>query len=147
MKESKGMKERISARKIAGIILCIFTVIIFVLILLFSADYRAQKKIVEKYYLSIQNLQYESVYKCFTEEKKSEMTIDELTENLNIMKVMLENEYGKNTKIKATIKNAEEIGESVIVSVTLKYYSKEKSEEVDEQLTLIEENNKWLINS
>ena len=140
------MKNILSFSKIIGIGLCVLSVIIMCGLFFFSSDYRAQKKICEKYYTSVQTEKYEDAYNCFSDGYKTNNSEDEFKNQISSEFDGLKKKYGDNVKIKSKIKSSLKSGNNSEMTVVIKFYGDKGSGSSEIQIEMIKQNGKWLIN-
>ena len=140
------MKNILSFSKIIGIGVCILSIIIMCGLFFFSSDHRAQKKICEKYYISVQTEKYEDAYNCFSDSYKENYSADKFKNQISSEFKGFIKQYGDNVKIKSKIKSSVKSGDTSKITVVVKFYGDKGSGSSEIQMEMIKQNGKWLIN-
>lgn len=140
------MKNILSFSKIIGICLCVLSIIIMCGLFFFSSDHRAQKKICEKYYISVQTEKYEDAYNCFSDNYKANNSADKFKNQISSEFKGFIKQYGDNVKIKSKIKLSVKSGDTSKMTVVIKFYGDKGSGSSEIQMEMIKQNGEWLIN-
>ncbi|GEM_PF-5461488 len=139
------MKNILSFSKIIGIGLCVLSVIIMCGLFFFSSDHRAQKKICEKYYISVQTEKFEDAYNCFSDSYKTNNSADKFKNQISSEFDGFKKKYGDNFKIKSKIKSSVKSGDTSEMTAVIKFYGDKGSGSSEIQIEMIKQNGKWLI--
>ncbi len=166
MEEKKKIKlekkrEKLNVLKVFGICLCFFAIILLVGILYITADYRAQKSAVDKYFSAVQNMDYDSlsevVYPPYIE-KFDEYKEDDNFKDfyMNYLYGYLGNNYEEGFKLKYKVKTRYAYSdmlmkfykisaEGILMDVDITLYDSYKSEKSQTSISLAKYEGKWYV--
>ena len=106
------MSNKKAVGKIFGMILCVLSVVIFVVIFIFSSDIRGYKKLLDKYYLSIQRGEDKSFSEYYA--KGVDIKLDDIRSTLLAdNKAKNNDDYFKNAVIKYKIEDSKKLSNAV----------------------------------
>ena len=106
------MSNKKAVGKIFGMILCVLSVVIFVGIFIFSSDIRGYKKLLDKYYLSIQRGEDKSFSEYYA--KGVDIKLDDIRSTLLAdNKAKNNDDYFKNAVIKYKIEDSKKLSNAV----------------------------------
>ncbi len=154
-------KEKLNVLKVFGICLCFFAVILLVGILYITADYRAQKSAVDKYFTAVQNMDYDSLSKVVYPpylEKFEEYKDDDSFKDfyMNYLYGYLGTDYEDGFKLKYKVKTRYDYSdmlmkfynisaEGILMDVDITRYNSEKSEKTQTSVSLAKYEGKWYV--
>lgn len=166
MEEKKKIKlekkrEKLNVLKVFGICLCFFAIILLVGILYITADYRAQKSAVDKYFSAVQNMDYDAlsevVYPPYLEKFEDYKDDDNFKKfYMDYVYGHLENGYEDGVKLKYKVKTRydysdmlktfyEIIAEGILMDVDITLYDSYKSEKSQISVSLAKYEGKWYV--
>ncbi|MGN0688923.1 MAG: hypothetical protein ACI4KH_00725 [Oscillospiraceae bacterium] len=154
-------KERLDVLKVFGICLCFFAIVVFGGTLYITADYRAQKSVVDKYFNAVQNMDYDALIEVTypgTADRYAEYSDDENFKEyyMNYVYGYLKSGYDNGFKLKYKIKaryNYSDMlmqfykinAEGILVDVKVTSYNSDKSQSFDSSVSLAKQDGKWYV--
>ena len=140
------MKKKIEISKIIGVLICVASIVGYFFILQGSSDHREQKKLIEKYYSSIQNGKYEDAYKCLSDETKNIITLEKFKDNSKKYIDGLKKQYGDNVKLSTKITSTQIYdNDRAKIEVEVKFYGDKDHKTLLQNIKLIKIDGKWYI--
>ncbi len=131
------MNKGETLKKAIGIFLCVAAVVALVAILVLTADIRAQKSVINDYFLAVKSHNDTKIAELCTNERK-DGCIPDYAE--------FEAEYGKNVKYVCDLEKVIKSDENVVsAQVTLTISGDDKTEKKETDIVMVKENGKWKI--
>ena len=132
------MNKKIDFKKFLGILFCALAVVVFALILIFSADERGQKKLLDSYFLSVQRNSEKEFKKCVSE--NSQLTFEKACENI----------FNSATPSGAIIKykitsRSKKSNEIWLIDTEITAGTNEKNYKANQSFEIFKENGSWKI--
>lgn len=132
------MAKKMDFKKILGILICVLAVVAFALILIFSADKRGQKKLLDNYFTSVQRNSEKEFKKCISE--NSNLTFEKAQENI----------FNSPTPSGAVIKykiisRSKKSNEIWLIDTEITAGTNEKNYKASQSFEVFKENGSWKI--